>query len=208
MYIIKDISICGLYVLLARKGAKYRIISVWLRVVDKGVNMVERDNIIKIVRDEWQSLYHHLSSEARVQRIQQWLVVICCIFLFAGTVGFMHTQGFENLGRGERQMLSIFTAVVLAAGLFFLTLQQLNIRNSRRRALEIENKFLVRRRYRARLDGWEKMQLWGAPKFINQFPYYILFILTIVAGFLFVHWYLRSPFLIHLYSRYILHLFL
>ncbi len=170
--------------------------------------MVERDNIIKIVRDEWQSLYHHLSSEARVQRIQQWLVVICCIFLFAGTVGFMHTQGFENLGRGERQMLSIFTAVVLAAGLFFLTLQQLNIRNSRRRALEIENKFLVRRRYRARLDGWERMQLWGAPKFINQFPYYILFILTIVAGFLFVHWYLRSPFLIHLYSRYILHLFL
>ena len=170
--------------------------------------MVERDNIIKIVRNEWQSLYHHLYSEARLQRIQQWLVVICCIFLFAGTVGFMHTQGFENLGRGERQMLTIFTIIVLAGGLFFLTLGQLNIRNSRRQALEIENKFLVRRRYRARLNDWERMQLWAAPKFINQFPYYVLFILTIAAGFLFVHWYLRTPFLIHLYSRYILHLFL
>jgi hypothetical protein len=170
--------------------------------------MVQRDNVIKIVRNEWLSLYHHLASEARLQRIQQWLVVICCIFLFAGTVGFMHTQGFENLGMGERKMLSIFTAAILAGGLFFLSLQQLNIRNSRRRALEIENKLLVRRRYRARLDGWERMQLWASPKFINQFPYYILFMLTIIAGFFFVHWYLRSPFLIHLYSRYILYLFL
>lgn len=168
--------------------------------------IVERDNIIKIVRDEWQALYHHLASEARLQRIQQWLVVICCLLLFAGTVGFMHTQGLESLGRGEQQMLRILAAAVLAAGLLFLTLQQVNIRNCRRRALEIEDKFLVRRRYRARLNGWEWMQLWGAPKFIHQFPYYILFILTVVAGFLFVHWYLRSPFLIHLYSQYILNL--
>lgn len=170
--------------------------------------MVGRDTVIKIVRNEWLSLYHHLASEARLQRVQQWLVVMCCIFLFAGTIGFMHTQGFENLGPAERQMLSLFSSFILAGGLLFLTLQQLNIRNSRRRGLEIENKLLIRRRYRARLDGWERMQLWGSPKFINQFPYYILFILTIIAGFLFVHWYLRSPFLIHLYSRYILYLFL
>jgi hypothetical protein len=170
--------------------------------------MVGRDTVIKIVRNEWLSLYHHLASEARLQRVQQWLVVICCIFIFAGTIGFMHTQGFENLGPAEIQMLGLFSGIVLAGGLFFLTLQQLNIRNSRRRALEIENKLLIRRRYRARLNGWERMQLWGSPKFINQFPYYILFILTIIAGFLFVHWYLRSPFLIRLYSRYILYLFL
>ena len=170
--------------------------------------MVGRDTVIKIVRNEWLSLHHHLASEARLQRVQQWLVVICCIFLFAGTIGFMHTQGYENLGPAERQMLGLFSSIVLAGGLFFLTLQQLNIRNSRRRALEIENKLLIRRRYWARLNGWQRMQLWGSPKFINQFPYYILFILTIIAGFLFVHWYLRSPFLIHLYSRYILYLFL
>jgi hypothetical protein len=170
--------------------------------------MVERDNIIKIVRNEWLSLYHHLASEARLQRIQQWLVLMCCIFIFAGTIGFMHTQGLENLGMAERQMLGIFSVAVLAGGLFFLTLGQLNIRNSKRRALQIENKLLVRRRYRARLDSWERMQLWAAPKFINQFPYYILFMLVLIAGFFFVHWYLRSPFLIRLYSRYILYLFL
>jgi hypothetical protein len=170
--------------------------------------MVERDNVIKIVRNEWLSLYHHLASEARLQRMQQWLVLICCILIFAGTIGFMHTQGLDNLGEAERTMLSIFTGAVLAGGLCLLTLGQLNIRNSRRRALEIENKLLVRRRYRMRLDGWERMQLWGAPKFMNQFPYYILFMLALVAGFLFVHWYLRSPFLIRLYSRHILYLFL
>ena len=61
--------------------------------------MVGRDTVIKIVRNEWLSLHHHLASEARLQRVQQWLVVICCIFLFAGTIGFMHTQGGREAGQ-------------------------------------------------------------------------------------------------------------
>ena len=165
---------------------------------------MDRNMIIKVVRDEWQSLYHNLSSEARTMRIQQWLVVVCCLLLFGGTLGFMYTQGLENLGTGERLMLRILSAAVLAAGLFFITLQQYNIRNCRKRVLEIEETFLIRRRYRARLSGWEKMQRWGAPKFVHQFPYYILFMLAVIAGFLFVHWYLRSGFLIILYQQLII----
>ena len=75
---------------------------------------MDRNMIIKVVRDEWQSLYHNLSSEARTMRIQQWLVVVCCLLLFGGTVGFMYTQGLENLGTGERLMLRILSAAVLA----------------------------------------------------------------------------------------------
>jgi hypothetical protein len=163
---------------------------------------MDRNMIIKVVRDEWQALYHNLSSEARMLRMQQWLVVICCLLLFGGTVGFMYTQGLENIGSGEQVMIRILSAAVLAAGLFFITLQQYNIRNCRKRVLQIEETFLVCRRYKARLSGWEKMQRWGAPKFVHQFPYYILLMLAVVVGFLFVHWYPRSSFLIGLYQQF------
>jgi hypothetical protein len=164
---------------------------------------VKRDTVIKIVRDEWLAIHLNLSAEARALKRQQWLVVFYCSLLFAGIVGFMHIQGLENLGVGEQWILRVLSTSVLAAGIFFLSLLQWNLRNFRRQIGNIENRFLVRRRYAARLNGWERMLRWGSPRFLFQFPYYILFILAVLTGFLFVHWYLRSAFLITMYIRFI-----
>jgi hypothetical protein len=164
---------------------------------------VKRDTVIKIVRDEWLAIHFNLSEEARALKRQQWLVVFYCSLLFAGIVGFMHIQGFANLGEGERWIMRVLSASVLAAGVFFLSLLQWNLRNLRKQIGNIENRFLVRRRYGLRLNGWERMLQRESPKFLFQFPYYILFMLAVLSGFLFVHWYLRSAFLLTMYIRFI-----
>jgi hypothetical protein len=162
---------------------------------------VKRDTVIKIVRDEWLVIHLNLCAEARALKRQQWFVVFYCSLFFAGIVGFMHMQGLRNLGGGERWIIRVLSTSVLAAGVFFLSLLQWNLRNSRKQIGIIENRYLVRRRYAARLNGWERMLRRGSPHFLFQFPYYILFMLAVLAGFMFVHWYFRSAFLITIYFR-------
>jgi hypothetical protein len=166
---------------------------------------VETHELVKIIRAEWRALYGRLHTHSQGLRRQQWFVVVYCSLLFGGIVAFMHTQGLSRLGAGERWIIKTLSLCVLAAGVFLLSLLQYNLRNTQIRILEIENYFLVSRRYRARLNGWERMQHRGSATYLHQFPFYILFILALVMGFLFVHWYLRSPFLVNFYFRFIPH---
>jgi hypothetical protein len=166
---------------------------------------MDTHEIVKIIRAEWRALYGKLNSHSEKLRQQQWFAVTYCSLLFGGIIAFMHTQGLSGLGAGERWIVKALSLTILAAGIFLISLLQYNQRNIRIRLLEIEDYFLVSRKYRARLNSWERMQRWGDPKYLNQFPFYILFILALILGFLFVHWYLRSSFLINLYFRYIPH---
>jgi hypothetical protein len=160
-----------------------------------------RDELIKLVRAEWRALYGKLNLRTGRLIQQQWQLVLYVSLFFAGTVAFMHTQGLAALGGGERWIIKTLSIAVLAAGVALLSLLQWNLRNTMKRALEIEERFLIRHRYKIRLNGWERMQRWGSPKFLNRFPFYILFLLAMTAGFLFVHWYLRSEFLLRIYFR-------
>jgi hypothetical protein len=160
-----------------------------------------RDELIKLVRAEWRALYGRLSARTGRLIQQQWNVLLYTTLFFGGIVAFMHTQGLSALGGGERWIIRTLSWVVLAAGIILLSLLQWNLRNTRKRVLEIEDRFLIIRRYVNRLNGWERMQRWGSSKFFNRFPFYILFLLALVAGFLFVHWYLRSEFLLRIYFR-------
>jgi len=162
---------------------------------------MERDELIKLVRSEWRALYGMLAVRTGRLRQQQWYVVFYCSLLFGGTVAFMHTQGLQALGGGERWIIRTLSFAVLFTGIFLLSLLQWNLRNTGKRLQEIENRFLIARKYKNRLNGWERMQRWGNPKFLNQFPFYILFMLALVLGFLFVHWYLRSEILRDIYFR-------
>jgi hypothetical protein len=164
---------------------------------------MEKDKIIKIVRDEWQALYARLYHRAGRLRQQQWCVLFFGSLVFAGIIAFLHTQGLESLGRGEIWFVRTLSLTVLGCGVGLLSLLQYNLRNTRRRLQEIEGSFLIRRKYHNRLNSWERMQKWGSPKFLFQFPYYILFMLALLLGFMFVHWYLRSEFIIGLYIRFI-----
>ena len=162
-----------------------------------------RDELIKLVRAEWRALYGRLS--ARMGRLiqQQWYVVFYTTLFFGGIVAFMHTQGLSALGGGERWIVRTLSWLVLAAGVILLSLLQWNLRNTGKRVLEIENRFLIVQRYLHRLNGWERMQRRASSHYLHRFPFYILSILAMAAGFLFVHWYLRSEFLLRLYFRYI-----
>jgi hypothetical protein len=166
---------------------------------------MEKDKIIRIIRDEWRSLHSRLYHRAARLKQQQWWVVLFGSLLFAGIIAFMHTQGLGSLGGGERWFVRALSLTVLGCGIFLLSLLQYNLRNTRKRLQEIEDSFLIRRKYANRLNSWERMQKWGGPKYLYQFPYYILFMLALLLGFMFVHWYLRSDFIIAMYIRFIPH---
>jgi hypothetical protein len=165
---------------------------------------MDRDEIIKLVRAEWRALHDRYILLAGRLRQQQWFLLFYCSLFFAGILAFMHTQGLPALGAGERWMIRVLSLCTLLSGFILMSMLQYNLRNARKRALEIEDRFLIIRKHRRRLNGWERMQRWGSPRFLNQFPFYILFMLAILAGYLFVHWYLRSQFLLALYYGVIL----